>query len=107
MSASTGEHLIEFNVTGGQWNAIDLDMAVFSANGKALTDIFQIKFDTGSTPVSEFYVDNLAFTGTATSTSSVVVAGPQAPAPSVTLVTGDIDLYVQTDTGPATRWVAF
>ena len=52
----------EFNVTGGQWNAIDLDMADFAAAGKALTDIFQIKFDTGSTPVSEFYVDNLAFT---------------------------------------------
>ena len=28
----------------------------------------------------------------------VEVPGPQAPAPSVTLVTGDIDLYVQTDT---------
>ena len=98
VSASTGEHLIEFNVTGGQWNAIDLDMADFAAAGKALTDIFQIKFDTGSTPVSEFYVDNLAFTGTATSTTPVVVAGPDAPAPSVTLVTGDIDLYVQTDT---------
>ena len=27
-----------------------------------LTDIFQVKFDTGSTPVSEFYVDNLVFT---------------------------------------------
>ena len=29
VSVSTGEHLIEFNVIGGQWNAIDLDMADF------------------------------------------------------------------------------
>ena len=98
VSVSTGEHLIEFNVIGGQWNAIDLDMADFAAAGKDLTDIHQIKFDTGLTPVSEFYVDNLAFTGTVTSTTPVVVTGPPAPAPSVTLVAGDIDLYVQADT---------
>ena len=59
------EHLIEFDVTGGQWNAIDLDLAVFSANGVDLTKIEQIKFAAGTTSVSEFYVDNLAFTGVA------------------------------------------
>ena len=61
VSASSGEHLIEFNVAAGQWNPIDLAMADFAAAGIDLTDIFQVKFDTGST-VSEFYVDQPVFT---------------------------------------------
>ena len=39
--------------------------------------------------------DRNCITGTGT---PEVVTGPQAPAPSVTLVAGDIDLYVQADT---------
>ena len=49
---SASEHLIEFNVAAGQWNNIDLAMADFAAAGIDLTDIFQVKLDTGSTPVA-------------------------------------------------------
>ena len=72
----TAEHMIEFDVTGGQWNSIDLDLADFGTAGVDLTAVAQIKFDTGSVAVSEFFVDNLVFTAPANAYSE----SPASPA---------------------------
>ena len=65
VSPDTGEAGIVLDVTGGQWNSFDIDLAAFGQVSDG--SIFQMKFDSQSgavgdaTPLTDFYVDNLYF----------------------------------------------
>ena len=65
MSDGPTQKLVEVNVTGGQWNSVDIDLRDY-ADVVDLTDVIQIIFDTAdlAVPLRDFYMDNVAFVGT-------------------------------------------
>jgi beta-glucanase (GH16 family) len=65
---AVSESGILLDVTAGSWNSFDIDLDAFS--GTSLGNVFQVKFDSqagavgqGATGLTNFYMDNLYFSG--------------------------------------------
>ncbi len=68
ISQGSGEQKVDLNVIPNQWNSIDIPLSQFSSQGLALNDIFQFKFDVNPDGGGTFYIDNLYFAKSDTST---------------------------------------
>jgi len=68
ISQGSGEQKVDLNVTPNQWNSIDVPLSDFTDQGLTINDLKEFKFDVNPDAGGTFYIDNLYFAKSDTST---------------------------------------
>lgn len=79
ISKASGEQKVALNVAPNKWNSLEISLKDFTDQNLSLNDIFQFKFDVQPEVGGTFFIDNLYFSKSGTTTGGGTDNGGETP----------------------------